>query len=370
MATIDLKSAYRSVMIHPSNRKFFCLKWYVDGRERYLVDNFICFGSKVAPGCFSRLTDAVVRMMRREGYGCYSYLDDFLCLGSTEERCKMCQLQLIRKLRRLGFYINWGKTTSPNVICKYLGIIIDSGSMKLSLRQKKYLKLRHILCNWLEKKVASKKELQKLLGMLSHGAKVLKGGRLYLGRLNDFLNGMPEEDEMSIPEDAKEDIRWWCKVGERPELRRNIIGEFDWNHVVVLRWGDKLSGYRNDYFRLALGPNFYFGKIIWQDNLSSELVNGMINVILPTEVESQSSVLELLLMVECVKLLKYCLNVKFCFAYRSAMKIFRSGISEFKWLRDYLKLLFWRSVFEEFEIGSVYVSRHSNRSLGHLGGSG
>lgn len=46
MATIDLKAAYRSVMIYPANRPFLGLKWNIDGKSTYLVDNFICFGAE------------------------------------------------------------------------------------------------------------------------------------------------------------------------------------------------------------------------------------------------------------------------------------------------------------------------------------
>lgn len=368
MATVDIKAAYRSVMIHPSNRKYFGLKWLVQGKEQYLVDNFICFGAKVAPGCFSRVTDAVGRMMKRRGFSCFSYLDDFLCLGSSERESRSCQIELIKLLRKLGFYINWKKVASPNKKCRYLGIVIDSELMELSLPPKKLNKLVSALNRWVDAETISKIELQKLLGLLGHGAKVMKGGRLYLGRLNELLATMPEDREMKIPMEAREDVKWWLQVVGRLELRVKIVPEFQWVHVAVLRWGDIATRYKNDHFRFAYGIELGVGIITWGETLNAQREDDVIRISLPSEIRNQPSVIELVLMIECVKLLKLKVNLRFCFTIRAAYKQFRSGISEVYWLRDYLKVFFWMSVFDQFEISSVYVSHHSNRSVGHTGG--
>lgn len=53
ISTVDLSNAYRSVLIHPGNRKFFGVRF----EEKYLVDNFLCFGCRSSPFIFNRLTD-------------------------------------------------------------------------------------------------------------------------------------------------------------------------------------------------------------------------------------------------------------------------------------------------------------------------
>lgn len=155
---------------------------------------------------------------------------------------------------------------------------------------------------------------------------------------------------------------------ERPELRVQIVGEFEWVYVAILRWGDKTTAYRNDYFRVACGTDFYFGSITWGEVLQTDFVEGNINCTIPAELEHQSGVVELILLVECVKLLHHRVNVKFCFTYHNAQKLFCSGISEILWLRDYLKLFFWSSMFDKFEVSSIHVSRCSNKQTGHFGG--
>ena len=58
MAKVDLRHAYRSVPVHPSNFEALGLKWRFRGDENftYLVDPWLPFGAKSSPGIFHRLT--------------------------------------------------------------------------------------------------------------------------------------------------------------------------------------------------------------------------------------------------------------------------------------------------------------------------
>ena len=69
LAKVDLKSAYRSVRIHPSNYEATGLKWQFSGTTQptYMYDTRLPFGAKKAPIVFHRLTQSVRRMMRRKG---------------------------------------------------------------------------------------------------------------------------------------------------------------------------------------------------------------------------------------------------------------------------------------------------------------
>lgn len=137
LCTVDIKAAYRSILIHPDERQYFGLRWKINGKDQYLQDNCVCFGARMAPGCFTRITDAVVRMMQKDGYVCFCYLDDYICIEPTYERSVESELHLIHLLRRLGFYINWGKTTSPSRCCLYLGMWINTDLMEISLQKRK-----------------------------------------------------------------------------------------------------------------------------------------------------------------------------------------------------------------------------------------
>ena len=67
MAKVDLKSANRSVPISKHSQRVTGLQWQFGDRIIYLRDTRLPFGSKLSPGIFHRLTQAVRRMLRRHG---------------------------------------------------------------------------------------------------------------------------------------------------------------------------------------------------------------------------------------------------------------------------------------------------------------
>ena len=107
MATLDLQSAYRAVAIHPDNGSNFGLSWDFGQGKRMMCDNFLWFGTKVAPFIFDQLTDSISLHMHRMGYKCFNYLDDFIVIGPDYTSTREAELYLIHLLRKLRFYISW-----------------------------------------------------------------------------------------------------------------------------------------------------------------------------------------------------------------------------------------------------------------------
>ncbi|CAC5396064.1 unnamed protein product [Mytilus coruscus] len=78
MAKVDLKSAYRSVGISKASQQVTGFRWtFPNGKEFTFFDRKLPFGSKLAPGIFHRLSQAVRRMMSQRGFTIVAYLDDF-----------------------------------------------------------------------------------------------------------------------------------------------------------------------------------------------------------------------------------------------------------------------------------------------------
>ena len=119
MSKIDLKSAYRSVPIHPSNYAGTRLKWRFKGGKvkfTYFVDTIarLPFGGKRSPEIFNRLTQAVKRIMAKKGFeAIVVYLDDFLVIGESMEACQAAFDSLLSLPQNLGFRINWKKVVYP-----------------------------------------------------------------------------------------------------------------------------------------------------------------------------------------------------------------------------------------------------------------
>ena len=211
MAKVDLKQAYRSVPISKHSQQATGLKWQFGNNTVYLQDTRLCFGSKLAPGIFHRLTQAVKRMLKRRGLkATVVYLDDFFIKAETFDDCISALNTLIFLLRKLGFQINWNKVVDPTTKLIFLGIEIDSIDMCLRLPDDKLSQVRQELSQFAARKRASKKQLQSLAGKLNFCASVVYGGRVYSRRIIDALNRLKADNhKVMLCGSIKADITWW-----------------------------------------------------------------------------------------------------------------------------------------------------------------
>ena len=214
-AKVDLKSAYRSVNIHPDNYKLTGLKWVFKGESEptYIYDKRLPFGARKSPAIFHRLTQAIRRMMGKKGHhNIIVYLDDFLVVAPTKQECSNSMNVLISLLRKLGLAINWKKVDDPCNIITFLGIQLNSVNLSLSLPEPKLMELKHLLDSFKSKVRASKKQLQSLAGKLNWACRVVRGGRVYLRRvlnLMNLLNLSHHKTKLSVS--FLDDIDWWIE---------------------------------------------------------------------------------------------------------------------------------------------------------------
>lgn len=237
LAKIDLKSAYRSVKTHPSNWDACGLKWTFEGdaAPTYMIDTALPFGSRLAPGTFHRLSQAVRRMMVRAGFpGVVVYLDDFLIIEPSFDRCLQAQNTLIATLRSLGFSIAWNKVEGPSKSLVFLGVNIDTCRGYLELPPDKLLEFHHLIKDTLELRRLSLRQLQTLAGKLNWAAGVVRGGRTYLRRVLDVMRPLRASHHKAlITEAMKEDLKWWDAFLRVFNGRRWVHPTSQWINVYV-----------------------------------------------------------------------------------------------------------------------------------------
>ena len=260
LAKIDLKSAYRSVRIHPDDHHLTGLAWRFGEGESLTVmrDTRLPYGCRLAPSVFNDLTQAVRHVMVVNGHpGVVAYLDDFLVIGETEGQCQQTMYDLMCLLRRLGFSINYNKVVGPSRRITFLGIEIDTDSYTLGLPMTKVDTLMTDLTEFMGRRSATKKQLQSLAGSLSWASQVINGGRPHMRRLLDLITPLRAPCHRSrLTRVAKRDLEWWIRFlstfnGTMPILdHRPLIpvcldacpvaggGYFagDWFHVPWAEW--------------------------------------------------------------------------------------------------------------------------------------
>jgi len=228
MAKVDLKSAYRSVSISEHSCSVTGLKWFINGSYQYFFDSKLPFGSKLAPGIFHRLSQAVRRIMSRKGYSnVVAYLDDFFICESSSKACAKTLKVLIQLLRNLGFAINWNKVVDPRTKIIFLGIEIDSNKMELRLPDDKLIALKHELAVFMQRKRASKKQLQSLVGKLNYASSVIVGGRAFIRRLIDAMCSLKHDaHKIRLRAEHLADIHWWAVFMDTFNGKTCIVREY------------------------------------------------------------------------------------------------------------------------------------------------
>ena len=138
MVKVDLKDAYFTIPIHPNHQPY--LRFMV-GQKHY---QFSClpFGLSCAPWVFTKVMKPVAIFLRSMGVRMIVYIDDILLMGDSPNQVESHLETLIFILTNLGFIINVPKSvTTPTQIIEFLGLLVNSTSLHLSLPGEK---LHHI----------------------------------------------------------------------------------------------------------------------------------------------------------------------------------------------------------------------------------
>ena len=214
LAKVDLKSAYRHVGLHPSEFQATGLKYKFSGDDdfTYFYDTRLPFGASRSVGCFSRITQSVVRMFNKQSKcKAICYLDDFLIISNSKSECLSSMNTLIQLLQGLGFTINYNKVIPPARELTFLGINISCAAGTLSIPHDKLQDIQQSLLTLSAKCKASKRELQSAIGKVSWAAKCVRAVRPMLRCLIDMVSKLKKPTHRArIPTRVKSDIRYFC----------------------------------------------------------------------------------------------------------------------------------------------------------------
>ena len=98
---LDIKSAYRTVPVHPEDRGLLAMSW----EGCWYIDTMLPFGLRSAPKIFYALADALEWVLSQRGIeSVLHYLDDFLILGPPElVRCQQALDLAMSTCGEVGF---------------------------------------------------------------------------------------------------------------------------------------------------------------------------------------------------------------------------------------------------------------------------
>ena len=176
----------------------------------------------------------VVAYLRERGIRLIIYLDDILIMCHSIIEAQQHRDLVIRLLESLGFIVNLEKSVlNPSQIMEYLGMVVNSINMSLSLPD---LKVSYIttLCQVLFKPKVSLREIFSLLGNLSWAIPSIPFAQMHYRDIQNchirqlHWANKNFQKEIVLSEDARKDLSWWilnlksvngkCFFSDAPEL--------------------------------------------------------------------------------------------------------------------------------------------------------
>ena len=176
------------------------------------IDRALPFGLRSAHKIFNAIADFIAWVLSCPGVQFQlHYLDDFLLLGTPNSQQGREFLTIaVRTLTRLGIPIAVHKTEGPATSLTFLGILIDTENFELRLPQDKLARLQDTLQHRITKQFCTRRDLESLLGQLSHAATVISQGRVFLRQLFTLLSlDRAPHHLIRLNIGAKADIIWW-----------------------------------------------------------------------------------------------------------------------------------------------------------------
>jgi len=212
MASIDLKDAYYSVAIANQDRKYLKFLW----RDR--LYQFTCFPNGLAfcPRKFTKLLKPAYATLRQMGHLSVSYIDDSYLQADTYEKCVTNIIDTITLFNNLGFTVHPDKSILvPTQQLVFLGFVIDSKSMTVSLTPEKACKVKNHCQSLFAQSTPSIREVAKVLGLLTSSFPGVMFGPLHCRWLEiDKTQALRDnkgnfDAPMKLTQKACDDLQWW-----------------------------------------------------------------------------------------------------------------------------------------------------------------
>ena len=153
--------AYYSVPILSEHQKY--LKFYFRGKlyQFTRLPNGLCSG----PRKFTKLQKPPLSYLRLQQVTVAGFIDDLITLGRSFVKCERNIKLIVTLLDSLGFVVHPDKSIFvPARSIEYLGFVIDSQSMTISLTKKKKACIKQLCHEVLQEQFLIIRKIERLLG--------------------------------------------------------------------------------------------------------------------------------------------------------------------------------------------------------------
>ncbi|KAI8515333.1 cytoplasmic pattern recognition receptor signaling pathway in response to virus [Branchiostoma belcheri] len=201
----DLSRAYRQLPVDPHDYNLLGFKW----RDEFYFDTVFPFGLRSAALACQRTTNAVTHIYRAQGFSAVNYIDDF---GGAEHPAHADEAfrVLAETFVTLGLQESPEKASPPSTVMTFLGIGYDSLRMVKFITEDRLEDMAAELQQWPDRKRATKRQVQSLLGKLIFLTACVPQGRVFLSRIINILKHLKRASHRIRLNNAfRQDVLWW-----------------------------------------------------------------------------------------------------------------------------------------------------------------
>ena len=215
MASIDLKDAYYTVPICKEHQKFLKFKW----KEN--LYHFVCFpnGLALCPRKFTKLLKPIFSCLRQQGHISVVYIDDSWLTADNFSLCLRNVIDTATLLDKVGFIVHPEKSVLvPTQKITFLGFVLDSVLMQVSLTPERALKLKNACENLLATASPCIRDVAQVLGLMTSSFPGVMYGPLHHKFLEMDktqalkINKGNFDKNMSLSPEATTDLKWWISA--------------------------------------------------------------------------------------------------------------------------------------------------------------
>ena len=171
-AKSDLVSTFRILPVLPKHHRYLLLKveHQVTRQVFYFIDKCLPFGASISCSHFQRFSNAlrhVVEFVTRVHYLISNYLDNYLFINDTLEKCNNMVQVFLKVCDQIKFPVLLDKTEWATPFLTFLGVLLDGINMRLSISDERQREILQMLQKFTNKKKSTVKDLQRLTGHLN-----------------------------------------------------------------------------------------------------------------------------------------------------------------------------------------------------------
>ena len=208
MASVDLKDAYYSVSICKD-------QW------KGILYQFVCFpnGLALCPRKFTKLLKPVFSLLRQQGHISVAYIDDSWLMADNFAQCTKNVIDTISSLDKVGFVIHPEKSVLlPTQIITFLGFVLNSILMQVSLTPERAQKLKDACENLPATASPSIRDVAHVLGLMTSSFPGVMYGPLHQKFLEMDktqalnLHKGNFDKKINLSQEAEMDLKWWVRA--------------------------------------------------------------------------------------------------------------------------------------------------------------